>query len=279
MLPPDETETPTEPEAQPEEADEPKPEPEEEKPAEEPDTEEAEPEGEEEGEEKPEGDVDPDAKSPDEAAAGDKRKPRRERDRARGGGFQRTIEQLRRQNAILVEQLAAGRPPPTAKPDKEKTPEEKTADYIEGLVERRLEAREAQKQQQTVVTEFQRRTAEVRSKHDDFDDVVGYADIPVTSGLGQALLTSEHGPAIMYQLAKSPAELARVSALPPLDAAREVGRLEAKLASASPSAKPSKTALRLPAPPTSVRGSSPSTRSLEDLPLSEYKRAMRSRQR
>jgi hypothetical protein len=33
----------------------------------------------------------------------------------------------------------------------------------------------------------------------------------------------------MYQLAKSPAELARLSALPPLDAAREIGRLEAKL--------------------------------------------------
>jgi hypothetical protein len=57
---------------------------------------------------------------------------------------------------------------------------------------------------------------------------------PYVSPLGQALLTSEHGPAIMYQLAKSPAELARISALPPLDAAREIGRLEAKLASVYP---------------------------------------------
>jgi hypothetical protein len=178
--------------------------------------------------------------------------------RKRAGGWQRKIDRLERERALLLEQLAAQRhgPPPAAKPDKDKTPEEKAADYIDSLVEKRLNAREAEKRQQAVVADWQRRTSEVRAAHEDFDDVVASAPLAADSALGQALLTSEHGAAILYQLAKSPAELARLTALPPLDAAREVGRLEAKL-SASSSTPPRKTtaaAKRPPAPPTSVNG-------------------------
>lgn len=199
----------------------------------------------------------------------------------RAGGWARKIERLERQNQILLEQLGqrGGQPPPAAQPGKEKTPDEKAVEYIDNLVEQRLAARDNQRQQQTVQAEFQRRTAEVRAAHPDFDDVVMAVDAPVSPALQQALLTSEHGPAIMYQLAKNPAELARLSALPPLDAAREIGRLEAR---ASPTAAPKttpKSATRPPAPPTNVNGSTSSTRSLDDLPLADYKRAYRSGRR
>jgi hypothetical protein len=233
---------------------------------------EAEPEGEDAGENE-EGTADEGAKADAQPEAEEKRK--------RAGGWQRKIERLERLNEQLVQQLSSrqGASAAAAKPEAEKTSEEKASEYIESLVEKRLAVRDTQQREKAVVTDFQRRTAEVRASHDDFDDVVTSADIPVASPLGQALLTSEHGPAIMYQLAKSPAELARLSALPPLDAAREIGRLEAKLASSTPPAKTNGAAKRPPAPPTSVSGSTSNTRSLEELPLSEYKRAMRSGRR
>jgi hypothetical protein len=201
----------------------------------------------------------------------------------RAGGFQRKIEKLERQNQILLEQLQRlGQQPPAAQstqPAKEKTAEEKAAEYLDSLVEQRLAAREAQRQAQERQAAFERRTAAVRTAYPDFDEVVAeVAHVQVSNALGQALLTSDKGPEIMYQLAKNPAELARLSALPPLDAAREVGRLEAKAASGAAPQKP-KAASRPPAPPSKVGGSATSTRSLDDLPISEYKRAYRSGRR
>lgn len=207
--------------------------------------------------------------------------PDAEEKRKRAGGWQRKIERLERERQLLMEQLQrTGQPPPASRPDKEKTPEERAAEYIDNLVEQRLTRREQERQAQTAQAEFQRRTAEVRQKHPDFEDVVmSAADVPVSQAVTEALLTSEHGPEIMYQLASSPAELARLSALPPLAAAREIGRLEAKLASSTPPPVKPKPAFRPPAPPTSVNGSTSNTRSLEDLPISEYKRAYRSGRR
>jgi hypothetical protein len=202
--------------------------------------------------------------------------------RKRAGGWQRKIERLEKMNEQLLAQLTSqrgGPPPPSGQPQKEKSPEEKAAEYIDSLVEKRLAAREEQQKAQTRVADFQRRTAEVRAKNPDFDDVVMSVDVPVSPALEQALLTSEAGPAIMYQLAKSPAELARICALPPLDAAREIGRLEAKLASGTAAPVKPKPAIRPPAPPTSVSGSTPSARSLEELSISDYKRAYRSGRR
>lgn len=202
--------------------------------------------------------------------------PKAEDKHRRAGGWQRKIERLERQNQLLMEQLAANRPAPApSQPEKPKDVAAQMEEYVANVVEQRLAARQAQEAQTRAQAEFQRRTAEVRAAHPDFDDVVLASDLPVTPAVQQALLTSEHGPAIMYQLASNPAELARLNALPALDAAREIGRLEAQRASSTAAPKTQfKSATRPPAPPTSVGGTASSTRSLEDLPISEYKRAM-----
>jgi hypothetical protein len=192
-------------------------------------------------------------------------------------GYKRKIQKLEQKYNELLEHVARGQKPqetPT-----EKTPEQKAEEQFDAFLDRRLAAREAQQNQAKAQADFQRRMSETRAAHSDFDDVLSAAEgAPVSQAMQQVLLTSEHGPAIMYQLAKSPAELARISALPPLDAAREIGRLEAQLASGAAPQKP-KSASRPPAPPTSVNGSASSTRSLDDLPLAEYKRAMRTGRR
>jgi hypothetical protein len=266
-------EKPTEP--QEEEA----PPPEETAPQEEPKEEQEEelPEGE---EEKPEAEGEPEGESAEEEEKPEaKAETSPPKPKARNG-FQRKIERLERINEQLVQRLTQGSPDATAaKPNRERTSEEKAADALDLMIQQRLDAREAEQREKTVVSEFQRRTAEARAAYEDFEDVVTSADIPIQSALGQALLTSEHGPAIMYQLAKNRVELERLSALPPLDAAREIGRLEAKLASVTAPAKTNGTAKRPAAPPTSVRGTTSTTRSLETLSMSDYKRAMRTGRR
>lgn len=216
------------------------------------------------------------------AANTDEEAPKPEEKHKRAGGYQRKIERLERERQMLLEALHAQRGAAPAQPQgpaKEKTPAEQAEEYVNSLVEQRLKAAEAQRREAQIRADFQRRTAEARAKFEDFDSAIeDVAHVKVSDWVREALLTSEKPGEIMYQLAKNPAELARLSALPPLDAAREIGRLEAKLASGASPVKP-KPAARPPAPPSKVGGSAASTRSLEDLPLSEYKRLYRSGRR
>lgn len=158
----------------------------------------------------------------------------------RKGGFQRKIERLEREKDILYQQLLqrSGQPPQTPPADgKPKAPEEQVQEYVSGLVAKQLAEERAREQQAKAHAELQRRTAEVRASLPDFDEVLAsVGHVYVSPAVQQALLTSEQGPAIMYQLASNPDELARLSALPPFEAAREIGRLEAK-ASVAPSPK------------------------------------------
>jgi hypothetical protein len=203
--------------------------------------------------------------APEEPTPADKHK--------RAGGWQRKIQKLENE----IARLSAGQqtqPAQPTQPAKELTPEEKFDQYVSKAVERRLAAAEQERAQQQAAAEFQRRTQEVRAAHPDFDEAVEALNVPVDSPVGQALLTSEHGPAIMYQLATNPDVLARISALPPLAAVREIGRLEAQ---ASATAAPKKTAPtpvpRKPAPvpitPVTARGQS-AVKSPDKMTFEEY---------
>jgi hypothetical protein len=197
----------------------------------------------------------------------------------RSGGYVRKIERLERQLEQALA-LAGHKPPAQGAPGaKEKTPSEQAADYIDSLVSQKLAEAQAREQAARQNAEFQKRLGEARAAHPDFDDVLeDVAHIPVSPAINEAILTAENPGEIMYQLGRNSAELARISALPPLLQAREIGKLEAKLASGAAPQKP-KTAARPPAPPSKVGGSASSTRSLEDLPISDYKRAYRSGRR
>lgn len=199
----------------------------------------------------------------------------------RRSGWERSrlrIEQLQRANEQLTQQLIAqgGRPAP-GQPPPAQTPAQKAEEYVRALARQEWEQLDQQRKTQADQSEFAKRAGEVRGKHDDFDEVVAsVSHIPVPEYLNRAILTSEQGPEIMYQLASNPAELARLSALPPLDAAREVGRLEAKLAAKAP---PARTAKRPTAPPSSVNGAAKSTRDILDQDVRAYKKAYRAGRR
>lgn len=198
------------------------------------------------------------------------------------GGWYRKIERLERANAEkdqIIQRLSQNLGTPAAPEAKPKDASAQAFDAVSAIVKEQLAAERAREQQTRVQAEFQKRMTEVQAAHPDFEEALqDVSHIEVPAELRQTLFTSEQGPAIMYQLAKNPAELARISALPPLDAAREIGRLEAR-ASFTPAPKTqAKSATRPPAPPTSVGGKS-SMRNLDDLDIASYKRALRSKGR
>ena len=82
--------------------------------------------------------------------------------------------------------------------------------------------------------EFAKRVDGVRDQFDDFDTVALADDLPVSQAMAAVIQASEHGPAVLYHLGSNPEESARIAALDPLSAAREIGLIEAKLSLPKP---------------------------------------------
>ena len=190
------------------------------------------------------------------------------------GGFQRRIDRLTRDKAELqarlerLEQMAGGKPAapahaepaPAAKPALENfdTYEEYTEALVEWKANERLAAhvaeqrkaaqeREQAEREKTRATTFQERAKAAAAKYADFEKVAFSDDVPASETMRDIILDSENGPEIAYFLGKNPAEAERIAQLSPLAAARELGRIEAKLATADVP-KPQPRVTRAPEP-------------------------------
>lgn len=152
--------------------------------------------------------------------------------------------------------------------------------FIAAAVEWKFEQNEAQRQakaqreaqqrsQQQFVTDIEtRRTATLQKgaeKYPDFDTVVGSLPGNVMNHeLAIAVLETDSPSDVAYHLGKHPAEAERISKLPPLRKAIELGKLEASLVAA---AKPKTSA---PPPVTPVGGKEPATTNPDELPINEW---------
>lgn len=88
------------------------------------------------------------------------------------------------------------------------------------------------------VETYQSRARAFAEKTKDFDDVLGgVEDMIVSPTIEGVILTSENGPEIAYELAKNREVFERINRLPPIAAAREIGRIEARLAAQSSDTK------------------------------------------
>lgn len=67
------------------------------------------------------------------------------------------------------------------------------------------------------------------SKYSDFEELVGDPDLPITQAMAEVMAESDVGADLAYYLAKNPKEAARIARLSAVGAARELGKLEAKL--------------------------------------------------
>jgi hypothetical protein len=228
------------------------------------------------------------------------------------GGFQRRIDKLNaataaaRQEAEFWKQQAlkhagatktetpekvettAKTPEATGKPDPNVF--ETHADYVEALTEWKLEQREKeskakaraeelQNQQNAALKAHSDRVKAFAEKTEDFhESIAELDDIPMSPSVAEALVSSEHGPALMYELAKNRDEFARICNLSPLAAAREIGKIESKIASSMDAKTETKKTTQAPKPlaPVGKTASGPS-KSIDDpnLSFTEYERLRR----
>lgn len=167
------------------------------------------------------------------------------------------------------------------------------AEYVEALTEWKadqkvreaMSARDAdrakeaeQKVQQTRTQAWVERQTAARAAMPDYDEVVGLSDIPIAPHVAETILDSEQGPALAYHLAKNPELAQRINSLPPLAAAREIGRLESSLgkpaAQTAASAKPVSNA---PDPIKPIGAGRTNSTDPKNMSMDQYK-AMRKQQ-
>ena len=158
--------------------------------------------------------------------------------------------------------------------------------YAEALAAKKAEEllmqREAQKQRALVEDAYAEREEEARNKYDDFEQVAYNPKLPITEVMAETIKASDMGPDIAYWLGSNPKEVDRISRMSPLHQAREIGRIEAKLAD-GPIVKKTSSAPAPITPVTSRTSSNPSfdttdPRSVKSLSTSEWIEAERQRQ-
>lgn len=158
--------------------------------------------------------------------------------------------------------------------------------YAEALAERKAEEllarREADRQKMDLLEAYHDREEEARSKYEDFEQVAYNPKLPITTVMAETIQMSEVGPDLAYYLGSNPKEADRISRLSPYLQAKEIGRLEAKIAS-EPVLKKT-TSAPPPIAPISGRGTGAPTfdttdpRSVKSMSTSEWIEAERQRQ-
>jgi hypothetical protein len=120
---------------------------------------------------------------------------------------------------------------------------ESTDAYVEALAaqkaEQLLAQREQNRQQAELLESYHDREEKAREKYDDFEQVAYNPNLRITEAMAQSIQASDIGPDVAYHLGANPKEAERIARLSPLLQAKEIGKLEAKLASDPPVKKTS----------------------------------------
>lgn len=163
---------------------------------------------------------------------------------------------------------------------------ESTEAYADALAERKaqelLARREAEKQQVALLEAYHDREEEARAKYDDFEQVAYNPNLRITNVMAETIQASDIGPEVAYFLGQNPKEADRISRLAPLLQAKEIGKIEVKLASDPPARKT--TSAPDPIRPVAARNvTNPSydttdPRSIKTMSTSEWIEAERQRQ-
>jgi hypothetical protein len=142
------------------------------------------------------------------------------------------------------------------------------------IVARELKQKAAQAQEfqhtanEEIVETFKERADVARKSIKDFDEVTKAATMsPQDPEVIRLILTSEKGPELAYYLSKNPNVVKRLNEMPPISAAREIGKLEAQVSLATP-----KTVTKAPEPIEPLKGATArSTKDPEKMSYEEYK--------
>jgi len=164
---------------------------------------------------------------------------------------------------------------------------ESTEAYAEALAvqkaEQLLAQREMHKQHTELLEAYHDREEQARDKYQDFEQVAYNPKLPITTVMADTIRASDVGPEVAYYLGTNVKETERIARLPPILQAKEIGKIEAKLADNPPVKRT--TSAPAPITPVTARGSNnnPSfdttdPRSIKNMSTSEWIEAERTRQ-
>lgn len=204
--------------------------------------------------------ADADEDERDDDSNGEDDKPRRKRPRwsdlnearRREAEAQRELAELRRQ---LAERDGKREEPTPAKPEGKPTLEQYDYDqeaYLTALADWRLAEREREREQQAQqqqaqqttaerITQLQAAEAEFSKANPDYEGVAKNPQVPITQQMADVMLENPStAPAIAYYLGQNVEEAARIAQMTPVQAARAIGAIEAKVTTAPKPAPPPK---------------------------------------
>lgn len=153
---------------------------------------------------------------------------------------------------------------------------------IEAYAEELIAQREAARQQTELLNSYHDREDQARDKYDDFEQVAYNPNLPVTEVMAQSIQASDIGPDVLYYLGTNPKEADRIARLSPILQAKEIGKIEASMAS-NPPVKKTSTAPAPIAPVTARSSGTPAfdttdPRSIKNMSTSDWIEAERQRQ-
>lgn len=217
-----------------------------------------------------------------EKTAEEKRFTQAELDAMIGKRLAREQRKWEREQAAKLAQTQANRPVEPPKPEQFESIEQ----YAEALAARKAEEllaqREYQRQQSMVIEAYHEKEEEARNKYDDFEQVAYNPQLPISDVMAETIRASDIGPDLAYYLGSNPKEADRIARLPPYLQAKEIGKIEVRLADNPPVKKTSNAPAPI-APVTARTSNAPAydttdPRSIKTMTTSQWIEAERQRQ-
>ena len=174
----------------------------------------------------------PEVKAPE--AEAPKTFSQEELDAAIGKRLAREQRKWEREQAQRVVETQTLRAPAAQSVDQFETPEAYADALAYQKAEQLIAQREAAKQHSQVLESYHDLEEEARAKYDDFEQVAYNPKLPITDVMADTIRSSDVGPELAYYLGTNPKDAERISRLAPLAQAKEIGKIEAKLASDPP---------------------------------------------
>jgi len=166
-------------------------------------------------------------------------------------------------------------------------------EYAEALAEwsaeKALEQRDIQEQQRKVdeqrnevIKSWSAKLEAAKADLPDFDDMVASSNVQVRDEVRDAILESDVGPQILYELASNSEYANKVAGMPLIKALREIGKLEARFEqeTAEPAKKPVAVQSKAPAPISPLKGTGSAeviTSDTDKLTYAQYKELRKAR--
>ena len=168
------------------------------------------------------------------------------------------------------------------------TPEQYTTteEYVEALTTSKaqqiVQQQQYAKQQQELLGSYHEKEEDARGRYEDFEQVAYNPKLSITNVMAETIQSSDIGPELAYYLGSNPKDADRIARLSPLGQAKEIGKIEAKLAAEPPMKRT--TSAPAPISPVNARSSGSPTqdttdpRSIKTMTTSQWIEAERARQ-